>query len=52
MKVKAEQCIEDFEATLRKVPIKLSQFLRYELRLFTSKTYPNFVTMDQFLLHF
>ena len=52
MKVKAEQYIEDFFYGPIKVLNTCSQFLRYYLRLFTSKTHANFATVDPFLLEF
>ena len=48
MKGKDEQCIQDFDATLKKVCNMRLQFLRHELKLFTSKAYANFVIMEQF----
>ena len=44
--------IQNFDETLLNLSNILSQFLLYELRFFTSKTYANFVTMNHFLLDF
>ena len=38
-----------FDVALFKVSNMQSQFLVYKLRLFTAKTYPNFMRIDHFL---
>ena len=52
MKVKAEQYIQDFGETLLKLSNVWSEFFILKQRLFTSRTYTNFVIIDQFLLDF
>ena len=42
--------VQDFDVTLEKLSNIRPQFLVYWLKLHTTKTYPNFVRFDQFLL--
>ena len=52
IKVQTEKYIQDFFETLQKLIAIRSQFLIYELRLFTSTTCTNFETMNHFFTLF
>ena len=41
--------IQDFYVALKKLLNLRSRLLVYKLRLYTAKTYPDFVTIDKFL---